>query len=57
MPAFALKYASATGDITGQGLYNGNISNSTLAFSINTKSVNFFQDDTAKNQVIQTVSK
>jgi RHS repeat-associated protein len=33
MPAFALKYTSATGDITGQSLYNGNISNSTLAIS------------------------
>ncbi|SDR89174.1 RHS repeat-associated core domain-containing protein [Mucilaginibacter mallensis] len=31
--AFALKYTAATGDITGQSLYNGNISNATLAIN------------------------
>jgi hypothetical protein len=31
--AFALKYTSTTGDITGQSLYNGNISNTTLAIN------------------------
>jgi RHS repeat-associated protein len=31
--AFNLKYTSATGDITGQSLYNGNISNTTLAIA------------------------
>jgi len=31
--AFALKYTATTGDITGQSLYNGNISNTTLAIN------------------------
>ena len=35
--AFGLQYTSAAGDITGQGLYNGNISNTILSLSqINT---------------------
>lgn len=32
-PAFALQYTASTGDITGQSLYNGNISNATLAIN------------------------
>jgi RHS repeat-associated protein len=31
--AFAMHYGAATGDITGQSLYNGNISNTTVAIS------------------------
>jgi len=31
--AFALKYTSNTGDVAGQSLYNGNISNTTLAIN------------------------
>jgi RHS repeat-associated protein len=32
--AFALTYSQTTGDITGQSLYNGNISNTTLAVGV-----------------------
>ena len=32
-PAFSMQYQSQAGDITGQSLYNSNISNSTLAIS------------------------
>jgi len=37
--AFALQYVQAIGDITGQSLYNGNISNMTVAIPLTTEQV------------------